>query len=745
MCVRSCLRQLLNNSKFPGWPGNGPSSILNQPLPSSTPRLTNLYTPTLYNNCESTLSIVSGDFADGLGLYCQKMRLIRFQVFRFAFFGLALFLFLHVQGDAQDISEATKSRNQSTQVTDYSQPQRHFPNPIAPYKAQSVPPPNLSNSTRIAELIHDGKLMLSLDDAIALTLENNLDISIARYNLNIADTDVLRTKAGATALGVNAGVVQNTPGGGVGGLSGVIGSGTGGTSVGTAGVGSGTNGLVSSTLGTGSTITSFDPILSGTLQMDRNHTFASNFQSGIPVINTNTGMADFNYQQGFHWGTVGTVSFNNNHVTSNNSTPLLSPEISSNFQLKIMQPLLQGFGSLANTRYMIIAQHNREITNAAFRLQIITTVDQIENLYWNLVYAVENVKVQQDSLDYAQTILKDTKTQVKYGVDQPIQVANAESAVATNQQAVILAKTNLQLQELLMKNAISRVYSDPILRDAPVVPTSTIQMPTEERETAAEDLVNDALRHRAELAESQIDLSTRQLSGQAVANAVLPVVDVGGYYGGSGLGGNINPGIPVCTGTQVKRCFNPKTAPPPFQNGGPVSYGGTLSQLVDSTAADKGLIATFDATLRNRQAQANQIRSQLELRQAQVRLQQLENQIRIEVRNALFDVQQNRASVKAAQQAVDLAKQTLYAEKRKLDVGVSNPDNVLQQHTSLVAAQSNLLSALTAYEESQVELSRATGLLLENNGISIPDARAGVVNSFPQVRGIAEQNAPNNQ
>jgi outer membrane protein TolC len=580
--------------------------------------------------------------------------------------------------------------------------------------------------------------MLSLNDAIALTLENNLDIGIARYNLNIADTDVLRTKAGATVLGVNAGVVQNTPGGGVGGLSGVVGSGTGGTSVGTAGAGSGTNGLVSSTLGIGSTVSSFDPILNGTLQMDRNHTLATSYQSGVPIINTNTGTANFNYQQGFRWGTLGAVTFDNSHITSNNTTPLLSPEVSSNFQVKITQPLLQGFGSLPNTRYIVISENNRKITDVAFHLQVITTVDQIENLYWNLVYAVENVKVEQDSLDYAQTILKDTKTQVKYGVDQPIQIANAEATAATNQQALILAETNLRLQELLMKNAISRVYSDPILRDVEVVPTSTIQTPTEDHERSTEDLVKDALAHRAELAESQIDLSTRQLSGQAVANSLLPVINVSGYYGGSGLGGDINPRIPICTGTVVKRCFDQKTAPPPFQNGGPVSYAGTLSQLVDSTATDKGVIASFDTAFRNRAAQANQVRSELELRQAQIRLQQLENQIRIEVLNALFDVQQNRASVAAAQQAVELAKQTLYAEKRRLDVGVSDPDNVLQQHAALVTAQSNLLSAQVAYEEALVELGRATGLLLENNGILISDARQGRVTTPPQVPGITQ-------
>src|SRR6202035_2305292 len=170
-----------------------------------------------------------------------------------------------------------------------------FPNVIAPYRPNYVPPPNLNNTDRIQQLMHDGKIMLSMNDAVALALENNLDLVLARYNLNIADTDILRADAGANVLGVNTGIVQNTPGGGVGGLSGNVGSGTGGTSVAAGGVGTGTNGLVSSTLGIGAPITSFDPILSGTLQMDRNFTQSTSVFSPIPITNTNTGTADFSY------------------------------------------------------------------------------------------------------------------------------------------------------------------------------------------------------------------------------------------------------------------------------------------------------------------------------------------------------------------------------------------------------------------------------------------------------------------
>src|SRR5712671_3677977 len=153
-------------------------------------------------------------------------------------------------------------------VLNYSKPVSHFPNPIGPYTVRHLAAPNLANTARIDSLMHDGKLYLSLNDAVALALENNLDIAIARFNLNIADTDVLRAKAGANILGVNAGVVLNTPGGGVGQIGANSGAATGGTSLGAGGAGGGTNGLVSSTLGFGPQIGSFDPVLTGTLQED---------------------------------------------------------------------------------------------------------------------------------------------------------------------------------------------------------------------------------------------------------------------------------------------------------------------------------------------------------------------------------------------------------------------------------------------------------------------------------------------
>jgi len=625
------------------------------------------------------------------------------------------------------------AQSQAVHLQDYSKPRSAFPHLLQPYRPQQVAQPKLGNSARIDSLMRDGKMYLSIDDAVALALENNLDIDIARYNLNIADTDYLRAKSGANILGVNAGIVQNTPGGGVGGLGGTVGSGTGGTTVAPSGVGTGTNGLVSSTLGIGSPITSFDPIVTSTLQFDRNDTQAATVDT-IPLLSENTYTANFAYTQGFQWGTTLNAGFNNTHLATNSPESLLSPGINSNFQVRVTQNLLQGFGVLPNTRFIRIAKNNREISDVAFRLQIITTVDQIEDMYWDLVYAYENVRVQQEALTYAQKALTDTKQQAKVGTLPPIQVVSAQSTVSTDEQNLILAQNNLELQKLLVKNAVSRSIEDPAVAEAEVIPTSTMQIPQEESVIPTQDLINEALAHRAEIVESRIDLNSRDLSSKAVRNAMLPTLDAYAYYGGSGIGGNVNPAIlpPACT-TGPPDCFNGPNAPSPFTNGGPVSYGGTLNQVFNNTAPDKGVGLLLTIPLRNREAQANQVRAELEYRQAQVRLHQLENQVRIEVRNAQFDVKQNRASVQAAQYAVDFARQTLDADQQKLKVGLTTTTAILQDASVLTTTESNLVSAKAAYEKSRVELDRATGLLLDHSGIDVADATRGQVTHQPKV------------
>jgi outer membrane protein TolC len=292
-----------------------------------------------------------------------------------------------------------------------------------------------------------------------------------------------------------------------------------------------------------------------------------------------------------------------------------------------------------------------------------------------------------------------------------------------------------------MKNALTRTLRDPVLATAEVIPTSATEIPAQEEVVPTEDLINDALRHRAELVESRIDLNSRDLSNKAVRSALLPTLNLFGYYGGAGVGGNQNP-LSVCATpnpTILQQEFGCASPTPGALEGvfPTTGLGSTLNQLVNSTNPDKGVGLQLNIPLRNRAAQAVQVRSELEYRQAQMRLQQIENQVGIEVRNAQYAVQQNRASVDSAKAALDLARQSLDAEQKKYQFGTSTTTLVLQYQSQLATAESTLVNATVAYEKSRIELDRATGTLLDHNGVSVDDAARGQVTRMPNVPYIA--------
>lgn len=599
--------------------------------------------------------------------------------------------------------------------------------PVAPYKTRNVPAPNLSNSPRMDQLIRDGKIFLSMSDAVALALENNLDLAIARYNLPIADTDILRAKAGQTLRGVATGLVQGTPGGQGTGVTGSSGAGAGGTTSAAGGAATGTAGIVLSTTGAGPSAPQFDPSVTSTLTEE--HAIspqANQVFTGVPNLQSNTGTVNFSYSQGFSPGTNLSVGFQNNRQTTNSRFNTLNPTLNSSFRATLTQHLLQGFGLGLNTRFIRVARNNREIADVAFRNQIIETVSQIENIYWDLVNAYETVKAKERSLTLAQKTLSDNQKQVQIGTLAPIEVVRAQSTVATNQQGLIVAQTNLQLQQLLMKNALSRSLSDPILAAAPVIPTDTMAIPAEEPITPIQDLINDALSHRPDLAESRIDLTNREINRKAAANGLLPSIDLVAFYGGNGLGGDQNALAACGPNSNPLFCTPPGTIPTH-------GFGNTFGDLFNSTAPDKGLGLQVNIPIRNRSAQADQMRSELELRQAEIRLQQLQNQVAIAVRNAQFSVQQNRAAVEAADKALELAQQSLDAEQKKYALGASTNFAVLQTETDLATSDSNRVQARSTYEKSRVELDRVTGYTLIRNGIVLEDAFNGTVTKQPGV------------
>lgn len=624
-------------------------------------------------------------------------------------------------------------------VQSYQKGQSYFPNPLAPYSPRRVAPPNMANSPRIDTLMRNGQVMLSLDNAIALGLENNLDIAIARYNLPISDTDILRAKSGQQILGVNTGLVQGTPGGGIGSTTagglgtpttGATGTGTGGTTTAAGGAGAGASGLVMSVEGAGPPIGSYDPMFTAGMDIEHLTQQASSPFFGAPTVKQNTALANFQYQQAWTSGTTLTVGFNNQRQTTNSVFTSLNPLINTGFRATFTQHLLQGLSFNANRRFITIAKNNREISDVAFRNQVISTVSQIENIYWDLVSAYENVRVQEASLALAQKTLSDNKKQVEIGTLAPIEVVRAESAVASANQQLIVAQTNLQLQELLMKNAITKNMSDPVLAAAHVVPTDTMTLPATEPVTPIQDLINDAFSHRPELSQSRIDLTNREITRKSTANLLLPSVDLVGWYGSAALGGPTNA---------QAICGNPGANPRPFclEPGAiPGGFGGAFRNLFGYNYPDYAIGLNVNIPIRNRSAQATQVRAELEYRQSQMRLQQLQNQIAIEVRNAQFTVQQNRAQVLAAQSAQELAKQSLDAEQKKYALGASTTTLVLTQQQALAQAESNTVAALDNYEKSKVQLDLVTGLTLTHNSIVMGEAENGHVQTTPHVPGV---------
>ncbi len=619
----------------------------------------------------------------------------------------------------------------------YAKPLSGFPNLTAPYTRRHVPPPNLSNSARTDKVFRDGKIYLSINDAVALALENNLDVTLQRYNLSIADTDILLTSSGAPNRGVNASVVQGTPGGAIGSTStggtgsastGATGTGAGGTQVGAGGAGAGAAGLVLSTLGAGPTIDNFDPVITGNIQGQRQATpEASSFIYGVPVLTQNTNVYNFGYTQGFSTGTLMSLTFDNSYLTNNSPYQLVNPTLVPTFNFQLRQHLLQGFGFDPNLRYIRIARNNREISDVVFRQQIITTVSQIENIYWDLVTSYEAVKVNERALQLAEKVRSDDQEQVRIGTMAPITLAQAESGVASAQQNLIVSQTNLQLEELLMKNAITKNLQDPLLAEAPVIPTDTLK-PNEQYEVRpVQDLIAEALQGRPEIVSARINLTNLEISRKSLKNALLPTLDVYAFYGASGLAGQQN--APTCPQTNsFGQCYQAGLIP--------TNYGSAFTNLFNSTGPNKGIGVNLNIPLRNRAAQANQVRSELEYRQTQVALQQTENTIALQVRQAQFALQQNYAALKAAIAARDYARESLDAEQKKFKYGASTPTLVLQASSNLTQGESNVLNAAANYEKSKVTLDFVTAETLTKMGIDLSDAEAGQVKRVPEVKGV---------
>ena len=640
---------------------------------------------------------------------------------------LAAFLFWSVVCACTCFSQQPTNPANSNTIANTSPSRPHYSsvfkmpssrNPLSAYSPSSTPEPELTNSPRLNQLIRDGKLYLSLKDAIRLAMENNLDIAIARYNLPIADMDILRTKAGGVFRGVNAGVVQGTPGGGVGGFgTGAPGAGAGGTTAGAGGAGAGASGLVQSTLGVGTAVPSYDPTIVASVGAEHQTTPLANQRIyGVPLLQLNTGQANFGFSQAFTTGSSISFEFNNNRQTTNSPFFNLSPALGAMYRFSFQQQLLSGFGFGPNLRYLRIANNNKKISDIAFKDQVMATVTQIENIYWDLVNAYQQSQVNEQSRAFAQQSLENARKQLQLESIPAMDVMKAEAEVSKREQDLTVARTSLQLQELLMKNALTKSLDDPVLESVNVVPTDTLQsaqiVPSNQ---SVQELIQQALRDRPELAESDVDLVNRQISRKAARNALLPSLSLVAFYGGSGLAGPLNP------------VYNVPDVP--NSSNVPADYPGALKNAFNNTAPDYYVGINLNIPIRNRVAKADQYRSELEYRQAELRREELRKQIRIEVRNAEYALEQTAARVEAARKSRDLAQRTFEITQKEQVLGAGSTFQTMTAQRDLALAELDFVAAMTVYEKARVEVERAIGSTLEHNGIAIQDAIDATVSS----------------
>jgi outer membrane protein len=597
------------------------------------------------------------------------------------------------------------------------------------YRTPPVPPVYLTNSRRLESLLRDGSIVLSMQDAIALALENNLDLELVRYAPRLADTDLLRAESGSTLRGiplsvreVPAGLGTPTPGpdGTLGGgntpaLNSLIGP----------GIQTDLSIIGSLPLSTGPAVPSFDPQLIGNIRWDhtsepQNSAFLANTRS----LNANTSIANVGVQQGFATGGYLELGWNNLRQRVNN--PLLSynPAISSSFGLTFTQPLLRGFGPAVNRRYIRIAQNNRKVADYVFRQQVIATVSGIVRLYWDLASLNEDVRVRQDAVTSAEQFLNDNRNQVETGTAAPIDVTRAQAELSRRRRDLAIAKSLVRQQETVVKDNLTRSRLDSTLANAPIVLTDRLAIPAHDPIEPLDDLVQRAMERRPDIAQARLQIVNSEISLQGSKSALRPAVDLIGRVANNGLIGSPNgyslvgnPLIPV-TGT-------------PGLTGG---YGDALGQIFSRDFPDYGIGVQLTIPLRNRTARADVVRDQLTVRQQQIRLQQLEKQIRLEITNALIAVEQARQSYEAVQSERVLQEQTVAAEQEKLEVGATTSFYVIQYQRDLAGARSAEVSALASYEKAKTALQRAVGTILEDYSVQFDEALQGVASSLGRTR-----------
>jgi len=566
----------------------------------------------------------------------------------------------------------------------------------------------LSNTPRLESLVRGGNLYLSVQDVIAVTLENNLDIAIQRYAPVLATEVLRRTQSGQAPRGVGLPISPGPQSVSLAGVtSGVVGLADTGTGVASGG------GLV---LTIGPNPPSLDPLFYANGSFQHNSVPESNETVvGIPAFVFGTQSYYAGYNQSFVTGTNAQLTYGATRERVNSPDYAINPFTTGFLDLQISQPLLQGFGIAVNNRYIRMAKNNAKVSDLQLKRQVVTTISAVLNLYWDLVSFNEAIRIREQALATAQKLLEGNQHQADLGTLPKIEITRAAAEVSSAKENLLIAQTNVAQQETVLKNALSRNgVENPWLDEVHVIPLDKIKVPEKEDLKPTAELINQALQTRPEMEQIRINLDSSKISAVGTRNALLPTLNAFAEFTNNALVGTANPLYDVST----------SGPPAPYVLGG---YGNLLSQIFQRHFPNYSVGFSLNVQIRNRVAQADYALDQLQVRQNELQLQKEVNQVRVDVKNAVIGLQQARARYETAVATRSLAQQTLDSETNRFKFGESTIAQVVQTQRDMATAQDAEVQAMANYTHAKIAFDEAVGQTLDSNGVSMQEAAAGRV------------------
>jgi outer membrane protein len=579
---------------------------------------------------------------------------------------------------------------------------------VRPYQRRNISPANLSNSSRLESLVRAGNLYLSVDDVIALGLENNIDIAIQRYGPFLSREVLRRAEGGGFLRSVGSPVLPGPLSVSLAGVS----TNTNGLATGTAGIGSG--GAIVTQLGPA------PPNLDPQMFAYANFQHSTSPQSNT-VLNQTTALTNnsrtyqVGYQQGFLTGTNVQATFYSSRSALNSPANLVNPATIGYLDLTITQNLLQGFGRAVNDRNIRVAKNNLKVNDLQLKQQVIATVSSMVNLYWDLVSFMEDFRIKEQALAAAQKLFENNKQSVAIGTMSRIEVTRAEAEVSAREEELLISQTNVAQQETILKNTLSRTgVASATLDEVHVVPLDHIEIPTDESLRPTAQLVAEALAARPEIEQARVNITSSLINLTGSKNALRPLLQAFAEFTNNALSGDVNAIYGGGSG-----------APDPYFVGG---YGNLLGQIARRNFPNYSAGFSLNIPFRNRAAQADYVTDELALRQSELQLQRVINQVRVDVKNAVIGLQQARARHDAAVRTRVLAEQNLDAEQKRFQFSLS-PDlsAVVQAQRDLALDQSAEVQSMANYTHAKIAFQQAIGITLEANHVSMEEASTGRV------------------